>query len=67
MTAKEYDVLLREIIKLQERIVNLDIDVRKMNVTVEELNKKTLVITDVNNELNKLKTDIQSLRDEGEM
>lgn len=67
MTAKEYDVLLREIIKLQERIVNLDVDVRKMNVTVEELNKKTLVITDVNNELNKLKTDIQSLRDEGEM
>lgn len=67
MTAKEYDVLLREIIKLQERIVNLDVGVRKMNVTVEELNKKTLVITDVNNELNKLKTDIQSLRDEGEM
>ena len=67
MTAKEYDVLLREIIKLQEKIVNLDVDVRKMNVTVEELNKKTLVITDVNNELNKLKTDIQSLRDEGEM
>lgn len=67
MTAKEYDVLLREIIKLQERIVNLDVDVRKMNVTVEELNKKTLVITDVNEELNKLKTDIQSLRDEGEM
>lgn len=67
MTAKEYDVLLREIIKLQERIVNLDVDVKKMNVTIEELNKKTLVITDVNEELNKLKTDIQSLRDEGEM
>lgn len=67
MTAKEYDVLLREIMKLQERIINLDVDVKKMNVTVEELNKKTLVITDVNEELNKLKTDIQSLRDEGEM
>lgn len=67
MTAKEYDVLLREIMKLQERIVNLDANVKKMNVTIEELNKKTLVITDVNEELNKLKTDIQSLRDEGEM
>lgn len=67
MTAKEYDVLLREIIKLQERIVNLDVSVKNMNGTLQELNKKTLVITDVNNELNKLKTDIQSLRDEGEM
>lgn len=67
MTAKEYDVLLREIIKLQERIVNLDVSVKNMNDTLQELNKKTLVITDVNNELNKLKTDIQSLKDEGEM
>lgn len=67
MTAKEYDVLLREIIKLQERIINLDVSVKNMNGTLQELNKKTLVITDVNNELNKLKTDIQSLRDEGEM
>lgn len=67
MTAKEYDVLLREIIKLQERIVNLDVSVKNMNNTLQELNKKTLVITDVNNELNKLKTDIQSLKDEGEM
>lgn len=67
MTAKEYDVLLREIIKLQERIINLDVSVKNMNDTLQELNKKTLVITDVNNELNKLKTDIQSLRDEGEM
>lgn len=67
MTAKEYDVLLREIIKLQERIINLDVSVKNMNDTLQELNKKTLVITDVNNELNKLKTDIQSLKDEGEM
>ena len=67
MTAKEYDVLLREIIKLQERIVNLDVSVKNMNDTLQELNKKTLVITDVNEELNKLKTDIQSLKDEGEM
>lgn len=67
MTTKEYDVLLREIIKLQERIINLDVSVKNMNDTLQELNKKTLVITDVNNELNKLKTDIQSLRDEGEM
>lgn len=67
MTAKEYDVLLREIIKLQERIINLDVSVKNMNGTLQELNKKTLVITDVNDELNKLKTDIQSLRDEGEM
>lgn len=67
MTAKEYDVLLREIIKLQERIINLDVSVKNMNDTLQELNKKTFVITDVNNELNKLKTDIQSLKDEGEM
>lgn len=67
MTQREYDVLLREIIKLQERIVNLDVSVKNMNDTLQELNKKTLVITDVNNELNKLKTDIQSLKDEGEM
>lgn len=67
MTNKQYDTLITRLSKLEETtkgIVNYQIQILN---TLSSFNDKTMVVSDVNKEIEKLKTDIKSLQDEEEM
>lgn len=67
MTNKQYDTLITRLSKLEETakgIVNYQIQILN---TLSSFNDKTIVVNDVNKEIEKLKTDIKSLQDEEEM
>ena len=67
ITAKQYDVLMTKLITIenkQEVIMNTQSEILS---TVKSLTNKTVVITDVNERMDKLEKDVKSLQDEGEM
>lgn len=67
MTSKQYDTLVTRLSKLEEimkGIVGYQIEILN---TLSSFNDKTIVVSDVNKEIEKLKTDIKSLKDEEEM
>lgn len=67
MTSKQYDTLVTRLSKLEETmkgIVGYQIEILN---TLSSFNDKTIVVSDVNKEIEKLKTDIKSLKDEEEM
>lgn len=67
MTNKQYDTLITRLSKLEETmkcIVGHQIEILN---TLSSFNDKTIVVSDVNKEIEKLKTDIKSLKDEEEM
>lgn len=67
ITAKQYDVLMTKLIRIegnQEAIMNNQIEIVK---SMKALENKTLVISDVNEQIEQLKKDIKSLQDEGVM
>lgn len=67
ITAKQYDVLMTKLITIenkQEVIMNTQSEILS---TLKSLTNKTVVITDVNERMDKLQKDIKSLQDEGEM
>lgn len=67
ITAKQYDVLMTKLIRIegnQEAIMNNQIEIVK---SMKALESKTLVISDVNEQIEQLKKDVKSLQDEGVM
>lgn len=67
ITAKQYDVLMTKLITIenkQEVIMNTQSEILS---TLKSLTNKTVVITDVNERMDKLEKDVKSLQDEGEM
>lgn len=67
ITAKQYDVLMTKLITIenkQELIMNTQSEILS---TLKSLTNKTVVITDVNERMDKLEKDVKSLQDEGEM
>lgn len=67
ITAKQYDVLMTKLITIenkQEVIMNTQSEILS---TLKSLTDKTVVITDVNERMDKLEKDVKSLQDEGEM
>lgn len=67
MTSKQYDTLVTRLSKLEETMKCIvDYQTKILN-TLSSFNDKTVVVSDVNKEIEKLKTDIKSLKDEEEM
>lgn len=67
ITAKQYDALMTKLIRIegnQEAIMNNQIQIVK---SMKALESKTIVISDVNEEIEQLKKDVKSLQDEGVM
>lgn len=67
ITAKQYDVLMTKLITIenkQEVIMNTQSEILS---TLKSLTNKTVVITNVNERMDKLEKDVKSLQDEGEM
>ena len=67
ITAKQYDVLMTKLIRIegnQEAIMNNQIEIVK---SMKALESKTIVISDVNEQIEQLKKDVKSLQDEGVM
>ena len=67
MTAKQYDAIISKLIAVENRqeiIISSQLEILN---TLKSLNSKTVVISDVNKEIEQLKNDIKSLQDEGAM
>lgn len=67
ITAKQYDALMTKLIRIegnQEAIMNNQIQIVE---SMKALESKTLVISDVNEQIEQLKKDVKSLQDEGVM
>lgn len=67
ITAKQYDVLMTKLIRIegnQEAIMNNQL---KIVESMKALESKTIVISDVNEQIEQLKKDVKSLQDEGVM
>lgn len=67
MTNKQYDTLVTRLSKLEETTKCIVDYQTKILDTLSSFNDKTIVVSDVNKEIEKLKTDIKSLKDEEEM
>lgn len=67
ITAKQYDVLMTKLIIIsnQQEVISSKQD--QILATLEALNAKTIVISDVNEQIEQLQKDVKSLQDEGEM
>lgn len=67
MTAKQYDAIISKLIAVENRqeiIISSQLEILS---TLKSLNSKTVVISNVNKEIEQLKNDIKSLQDEGAM
>ena len=67
ITAKQYDVLMTKLIRIegnQEAIMNNQIQIVE---SMKALESKTIVISDVNEQIEQLRKDVKSLQDEGVM
>lgn len=67
ITTKQYDIIMTKLIIIenkQEVIMNTQSEILS---TLKSLTNKTVVITDVNERMDKLEKDVKSLQDEGEM
>ena len=67
MTSHQYDVLLTKLIVVsnQQEVIMSKLD--SLTSAVKALNDKTIVISDVNEQIEQLQKDVKSLQDEGEM
>lgn len=66
MTNQQYDYLLSMVIKQNKLIESLTERVSSMETSIEQLSKKTVVVSNIDEQLNKIKLDIKSLVDEKE-
>lgn len=67
MTQREYDALLKEIRVLQNETKNLTSVVSKQTQIIGALSDKTVVITGVSEDIERLKLEVKALKDEKEM
>lgn len=67
MTNYEYDKLFSEVTKLSKKVDDLSKIVTKVELKLEELSRKTIVISDVQKDIDNLKVEVNSLKDEKEV
>lgn len=67
MTNYEYDKLFSEVAKLSKKVDNLSKIATKVELKLEELSRKTIVISDVQKDIDNLKVEVNSLKDEKEV
>lgn len=66
MTSKQFDAIYLEMKKLSSRIASLEEQCRLSNVIMKSLTDKTVVVTSLDQDIAKLRTDIAALIDEKE-
>ena len=66
MTERQYDRLISEFRKMQEVIQNLNNTLIPIYTEIANLSKKTIVISDVDKQIEQLKVEIESIKDEKE-
>ena len=67
MTSKQYDALMTKLIVISNQQEMISSKQDRILATLEALNAKTIVISDVNKQIEQLQKDVKSLQDEGEM
>lgn len=67
MTYKQYDALLARISLIEQHTQTIVDNQAELVKAVKALTNKTVVISDINEQINTLKNDVQSLKDEGVM
>jgi len=67
MTNYEYDKLFSEVTKLSTKVDDLSKIATKVELKLEELSRKTIVISDVQKDIDNLKVEVNSLKDEKEV
>ena len=67
MTNYEYDKLFSKVTKLSEKVDDLSKIATKVELKLEELSRKTIVISDVQKDIDNLKVEVNSLKDEKEV
>lgn len=67
MTNYEYDKLFSEVTKLSKKVDDLSKIATKVELKLEELSRKTIVISDVQKDIDNLKVEVNSLKDEKEV
>lgn len=67
MTNYEYDKLFSEVTKLSKKVDDLSKIAAKVELKLEELSRKTIVISDVQKDIDNLKVEVNSLKDEKEV
>ena len=67
MTNYEYDKLFSEVTKLSKKVGDLSKIATKVELKLEELSRKTIVISDVQKDIDNLKVEVNSLKDEKEV
>ena len=67
ITAKQYDVLMTKLIQIEENQEAIMNNQLKIVESMKALESKTIVISDVNEQIEQLKKDVKSLQDEGVM
>lgn len=66
MTDRQYDKLICEFRKLQEDVKNIENTLVTVYDKVANLAQKTIVISDLDKQIEQLKVDIESIKDEKE-
>lgn len=66
MTLRQYDTLYLQLQRLTSEVSLLSAKLKALNNIVKELSEKTLVVTSLGSDVEKLKIDVQSLIDEKE-
>lgn len=67
MTNYEYDKLFSEVTKLSKKVDDLSKIATTVELKLEELSRKTIVISDVQKDIDNLKVEVNSLKDEKEV
>lgn len=66
MTNQQFDYLLSLVIKQSKLIDALINRISSMEISIETLCSKTIVVTDIDKDIEQLKIDVKSLKDEQE-
>ena len=67
MTQIQYDVLLSKLVAMENKVQYMQEVLNTLVSTIKELCGKTIIITDVVNTIDAMKTDIEALKDEVRM
>lgn len=66
MTDQQFDYLLALVVKQNRLIENLVDKINALSLALDKLSTKTIVISDVDKQVEQLKIDVASLKDEQE-
>lgn len=64
MTQKQYDAMYLAIQSLSSKVAELKNEVNKQSLLIDSLQKKTIVISDMDKQINTLSVEVASLKDE---